>query len=88
MTFGTKTEARRWLSMMEADLARGRWDGDDSDGERLAPYAVRWITERSGLSERSIELYRGLLRLHIAPRLGRSDYGRSRQPRCGPGDRT
>ena len=70
MTFGTKTEARRWLSMMEADLARGRWDGDDSDGERLGSYAARWITERPGLSERSVALYRGLLRLHIAPRLG------------------
>jgi hypothetical protein len=70
MTFGTRTEARRWLSMMEADLARGRWDGDDSDGEQLATYADRWITERPGLSERSIALYRGLLRLHIAPQLG------------------
>jgi hypothetical protein len=70
MTFGTRTEARRWLSMMEADLARGRWNGDDSDGERLEPYAARWIVERPGLSERSIALYQGLLRLHITPRLG------------------
>jgi integrase len=70
MTFGTRTEARRWLSMMEADLARGRWNGDDSDGERLESYAARWIVERPGLSERSIALYRGLLRLHITPRLG------------------
>ena len=70
MTFGAKTEARRWLSMMEADLARGRWDGDDSVGEQFATYASRWITERPGLSERSVALYRGLLRLHIAPRLG------------------
>lgn len=70
MTFRNKTEARRWLSMMEADLARGRWDGDDSDGERLQDYAARWITERAGLSERSVALYEGLLRLHIVPRLG------------------
>jgi integrase len=70
MTFGTKTEARRWLSIMEADLTRGRWNGDDSDGERLASYAARWITERPGLSERSVALYRGLLRLHVTPRLG------------------
>ena len=70
MTFGTRTEARRWLAMMEADLARGRWDGDDSDGERLATYAARWIVERPGLSERSVALYEGLLRLHITPHLG------------------
>src|SRR6187551_142979 len=48
MTFRNKTEALRWLSMMEAELARGRWDGDDSEGERLQDYATRWITERSG----------------------------------------
>jgi integrase len=70
MTFGTRTEARRWLSMMEADLARGRWNGDDSDRERLESYAARWIVERPGLSERSVALYQGLLRLHITPRLG------------------
>ena len=70
ITFGTKTEARRWLSMMEADLARGRWNGDDSDGERLETYAARWISERPGLSERSVALYQVLLRLHIAPHLG------------------
>lgn len=69
MTFGTRTEARRWLSMMEADLARGRWE-DNSDGERLDVYAARWIVERPGLSERSTALYESLLRLHIAPRLG------------------
>ncbi|HEY5786253.1 MAG TPA: site-specific integrase [Microlunatus sp.] len=40
------------------------------DGERLGQYAARWIAERPGLSERSVELYEGLLRLHIAPRLG------------------
>ena len=73
MTFGTRIEARRWLSMMEADLARGRWDGDDSDGERLDLYAAKWIAERAGLSERSVALYEGLLRLHIAPWLG--DFG-------------
>jgi hypothetical protein len=69
-TFTTKTEARRWLSMIEADVARGRWARDDSEGERLATYAARWITERPGLSERTVALYRGLLRLHISPRLG------------------
>ena len=44
MTFGTRIEARRWLSMMEADLARGRWDGDDSDGERLDSVSYTHLT--------------------------------------------
>lgn len=70
MTFGTRTEARRWLSMVESDLARGTWE-DTSDGEQLAAYAARWIVERPNLSERSVLLYQGLLRLHIAPGLGK-----------------
>ena len=70
MTFGTKTEARRWLSMVEADLARGTWDDTKAEGEPLGRYAARWIKERTALSERSMELYEGLLRLHISPQLG------------------
>ena len=31
-TFGTKTEAGRWLSMLEADMLRGTWV-DPADGE-------------------------------------------------------
>lgn len=70
MTFGTRTEARRWLSMVEADLVRGTWDDTKVEDEPLGHYADRWITERPGLSERSVELYEGLLRLHIGPPLG------------------
>ena len=88
MTFGTKTEARRWLSMMEADLARGR-------GTATTPTVSVWTrTPRGGsrsglgLSERSVALYQGLLRLHIAPRLGTSAFGRSRRRWCGRGVRS
>jgi integrase len=69
-TFGTKSEARRWLAMVEADIARGTWDDSVVEGEPLGGYAARWIRERPGLSERSVELYETLLRLHIAPTLG------------------
>lgn len=68
-TFATKADARRWLTLTESDITRGAWV-DESDGEMLSAYAARWITERSGLSARTIELYSGLLRLHIAPKLG------------------
>ena len=33
-------------------------------------YAARWIIERPNLSERSVAMYQGLLRLHIPPHLG------------------
>ena len=68
-TFATKADARRWLTLTESDITRGAWV-DESDGEMLSVYAARWITERPGLSARTIELYSGLLRLHIAPQLG------------------
>jgi Phage integrase, N-terminal SAM-like domain len=33
-------------------------------------YAERWIEERPGLAPRTVELYRSVLRCHIAPKLG------------------
>ena len=68
--FATKADARRWLTLTESDIARGAWVDESSDGEMLSVYAARWIVERPGLSERSMALYSGLLRLHIAPQLG------------------
>ncbi len=70
MTFSSRPEARRWLSMVEADLVRGSWEAEDIDGEPLGLYAARWIVERPNLSERSVAMYQGLLRLHISPHLG------------------
>ncbi len=70
-TFATKADARRWLTLTESDIARGAWVDTEGSGEQLATYAARWISERPGLSERSIELYSGLLRLHVVPGLGR-----------------
>lgn len=69
-TFPTKADARRWLTLTETDVARGAWADTESTGEQFAVCAARWITERPGLSARSIELYSGLLRIHI-PRLGK-----------------
>ncbi len=69
-TFATRADARRWLSLVEGEIARGTWEDRSSEGEPLVDYGARWIAERPGLSERSIELYSGLLRLHIGPTLG------------------
>ena len=55
---------------MEGEIAHGTWEDLTSEGESLAVYGARWISERPGLSERSVELYSGLLRLHIVPGLG------------------
>ena len=37
------------------------------------PNAARWVSERPGLSERTVRFYEGLSRLHIAPALGEKD---------------
>ena len=69
-TFATRADARRWLSLVEGEIAHGTWEDLTSEGEPLVDYGGRWISERPGLSERSIELYSGLLRRHIGPALG------------------
>jgi integrase len=66
-TFGTKTEAQDWLTLKEAEILEGDWI-DPEAAEVLVPdYAATWIDERPGLRLKTVLLYRGLLRSHIAP---------------------
>jgi integrase len=69
-TFLTKTDAERWLSVVESDLLRGTWIDPAAGKVPLGEYADRWIDERPGLAPRTVELYRSLLRRHIRPTLG------------------
>lgn len=55
MTFSSKTLAKRWLSLTEADLVRGVWRDPDAPIEPFGSYATRWVRERS-LSVRTREL--------------------------------
>jgi integrase len=72
-TFATETDAEVWLTVTEADMVRGTWFDPDVGRVPLGDYAKRWIAERPGLSPRTLTLYEGLLRLHIAPHLGGID---------------
>lgn len=74
-TFATQTDAERWLSVKEAEIIRGDWLDPDAGRVRLGDYATRWIDERPGLAPRTVDRYRRLLRLHIAPKLGRCEVG-------------
>ena len=66
-TFATKTEARDWLTLKEAEILEGDWI-DPEAAEVLVPdYAATWIDERPGLRPKTVLIYRGLLRSHIAP---------------------
>ncbi len=69
-TFERKQDASRWLSLVEAEIAKGDWRDPAAGEERLADYAERWIRERAGLRPRTVEQYRFQLRRYIAPHLG------------------
>jgi integrase len=66
-TFERKGDASRWLAVIESDIAKGEWRDPDRAQQLLIDYAETWIKERPGLRPRTIELYEGLLRRHIAP---------------------
>jgi integrase len=68
-TFATKMEAEVWLSQMEADLSRGDWRDPDAGNINFLEYAEAWIAERD-VRPTTQELYRRLLRLHLAPFFG------------------
>ena len=69
-TYRTRAEADVAFSIVMGNIARGRWIDPDNSRVALKDYAERWIAERAGLSDRTRELYRGLLRRHIAIYIG------------------
>ena len=75
-TLERKSEAERYLTMVEAAIRRGDWSDPARGKVRLVDYADRWITERPGLRPRTVQLYRWTLRKHIAPLLGGVPLGR------------
>ena len=68
-TFERKRDADDWLVETEVEILRGEWIDPDAGKVPLETYGRRWIAERP-LEERTVELYSGLLRNHIAPTLG------------------
>lgn len=69
-TFPTKTEAGRWLSMLEADMLRGAWL-DPAEGEmRFDELAERWFATKIHLRETTKLQYRYLLDKHVLPFFG------------------
>jgi integrase len=69
-TFERKRDAELWLSNKETEIARGDWLDPDAGKVLLADYGAAWIRERPSLRPKTLVLYDGLMRLHIAPRLG------------------
>ena len=69
-TFGLRGDAARWLSGIEADLARGGWVDPRAGHINLDRYSRQWLEYRTDLRPRTRELYASLLRLHVVPALG------------------
>lgn len=65
-TFLTKTDARRWLSSVETDLARGDHFDESVGSVKFEQYALRWLEERA-LRHRTREMYESQLRKWIFP---------------------
>lgn len=72
--FRTKADADAWLKAAEVDQSRGTWSDPRRGRVALGVYAQGWLTERP-LRPRTVELYEGLLRLHVLPELGAVDLG-------------
>jgi integrase len=79
-TFARKSDAERYLTMVEAQIVRGEWIDPARSKIALRDYAERWIAERPGLRPRTLGLYRWLLGKHINPYLGGVDLGRLDTP--------
>lgn len=79
-TFARKSDAQRYLTLVEAQIARGDWTDPERAKVTLQVYAERWIAERPGLRPRTVELYRWLLRRHITPWLGGVPLGKIDTP--------
>jgi len=56
--------------LVEAQLSSGNWADPERGKVKLGDYASAWITERSGLRPRTVDLYRWLLKKHITPHIG------------------
>lgn len=70
ITFERKSDAARWLSLAESQIAHGTWVDPHRGEVPLKEYAEAWIEERPNLRPKTVELYRSLLRRHIVPELG------------------
>jgi integrase len=75
-TFKTKADADRAVSVAVAAQTRGAWADPALATITLDTYAQRWFEEHPQLRPRTVELYEGLLRLHIRPALGRVELGK------------
>jgi len=76
-TFATKADAGRALARLQAGIDRGDYFDPLAGKLTLGAFAESWLASRlvkgQPLAPRTVELYRSQLRLHILPRLGKTE---------------
>jgi integrase len=77
-TFGSKGDAEVWLTLKEAEIRRGDWLDPEAGKVRFGDYATSWVNDHV-LKPRTVELYQGLLKNHLAPTFGNVDLGDIRE---------
>jgi integrase len=66
-TFATKTDASIWLTGKETEIRSGDWLDPDAGAVLFGSYAKSWVAERPNLRPKTVQLYEGLVRLHLVP---------------------
>ena len=79
-TFARKSDADRYLSLIESQMSRGEWIDPERGKVTVKDYAERWVAQRPNLRPRTVQLYTWLLRKHITPYLGAVPLGRVDTP--------
>ena len=51
-TFTTKTDAKRWLTKVEADLSRGTWLNEELGNQTCGSYARTWLRDNTKIGPR------------------------------------
>jgi integrase len=68
-TFTTRADAEDWLTLKEAEILEDDWIDPDAGNVFVPAYVETWIGEITALRPKTVKIYRGLLRSHIAPHL-------------------
>lgn len=66
-TYETKTEAARFLSALETDVARGQWVDPRSGQQPLVPYVKNYLATLVHLAPKTLASYESLVRSLIEP---------------------
>ncbi|WP_143591392.1 tyrosine-type recombinase/integrase [Thermoactinospora rubra] len=79
-TFATKKEAEIWLSKKETEIHEGDWINPDLGKVSFKEYGTAWVEERPGLRPKTVQLYEGLLRIHLIPTFGNRTIAEVKEP--------